>query len=91
VTLTGCEGGDVTAPLPSRDAALAIGVSDTGTGDPADGERKEQRYWLRAVDDELDVITPADTWHRDRTGSPWFVIDPSVDPLVEFFFSAGRE
>lgn len=89
--LTGCEGGDVTAPLPSRGAALALGASDTDSIDPSDGVHVEQRYWLRPVADQLEVVTPADTWYRPDPIKPWFVVDPSFDSNVEFSFSAGRE
>ena len=84
VRLTGCEGGDVTAPLPSRDAALAVGVSDSASDLAADGVHVEQRYWLRAVGDDLEVVTPADTWYRPQPAKPWFVVDPTFDANAEF-------
>ena len=87
VALEGCEDGGVTAPLPSRDAALAIGVSDTASSNPADGVHVEQRYWLRSAGDHLDVVTPADTWCRPQQTKPWFVTDPSFDSNVHFAFS----
>jgi len=94
VTLSGCQGSDVVAPLPSRDAALDLGVSEATDNDPGGGEHVEQRYWMRAVGDAVEVVTPADTWYRERSASPWFVVDPSFEPNVQFTFStssAGRE
>ena len=91
VQLEGCEGGDVTSPLPSRDAALALGVSDTDGNDAATGVHVEQRYWLRSTGDEVEVITPADTWYRPLPTKPWFVTDPSFDANVRFGFSPGRQ
>ena len=41
--------------------------------------------------DEVEVITPADTWYRPLPTKPWFVTDPSFDANVRFGFSPGRQ
>ena len=88
VTISGCEGGDVTAPIPTGNAALALGVSGTTGSDPASGDLVEQRYWLQSARGAIFFLTPADTWRRQQPDDAFVVVDPATQSRARFELTA---
>jgi hypothetical protein len=84
VTLNGCETGDVTVALPPEPTTLVVGAARGPNADPGAGDETEQRYWLRPNYNGLDIITPADTWHRPQSGTAFTVVAENSVPWIRF-------
>ncbi|MEY2590913.1 MAG: hypothetical protein QOJ67_2897 [Acidimicrobiaceae bacterium] len=83
VTLLGCEGGDVTVPLPGGPSTVVLGAASSAKAELATGSQVESRYWVRLGDGAVDVITPPATWRWDPAAG-FSLIDPSAAPWVTF-------
>jgi hypothetical protein len=88
VTLGGCEGGDVTVPIPHGPSTVVVGAASSTEAELATGSQVESRYWVRSANGEVDVVTPPATWRWDP-GKDFSLIDPSSASWVQFDVSAS--
>jgi hypothetical protein len=83
VTLQGCEGGDVTVPLPDGPSRLVIGAASSNEAQLATGAQVESRYWTNVRDGQLEVATPGETWTWNP-GDDFTLVPPGSERWVSF-------
>jgi hypothetical protein len=87
VTLSGCDGGDVTVPVPPGPSTLVIGAASSLEPELATGSQVESRYWARSTGTDLELVTPPETWRWDP-GDDFAMVDAASVGWVTFDLAA---
>jgi hypothetical protein len=83
VTLQGCEGGDVTVPLPDGPSSLVLGAASSAEAELATGAQVESRYWTNVRDGQVELATPGETWTWNP-GEDFTLVAPGSVRWVSF-------
>jgi hypothetical protein len=83
ITLTGCDGGDVTAPVRPGASTIVLGAASSTNAELATGAQVESRYWARSDGSQIELVTPPQTWRWDP-GTDFALIDPASAGWVTF-------